>query len=198
MTHVPSLSASSSSSSSSSLSFNNTAPIESTPPSPQECYQLQPTHPTYLNSPPSSFSPPTPSHLPYNLFHIQHDPVADRRSLISLLSGLFHLGCKLTFITMCIYITVHFGMALQHDVKLKIEEYESDQLEHYFHIQEQYEINRCDPSTRLPDLQEQCRLWQRELFRIVWVGKTKVLAEVLAEILNSFIGTISLKSMVSE
>lgn len=46
-----------------------------------------------------------------------------------------------------------------------------DILEDHYHCRMEYAKNRCDPSTRLPAMDEQCRRWQQCLYRPMWVGK---------------------------
>ncbi|KAI9020816.1 Di-sulfide bridge nucleocytoplasmic transport domain-containing protein [Phycomyces nitens] len=127
--------------------------------------------------------------------HIQNDPTAERQSYVFLLIGLLRFGCHLALFAMGAYITIHFLLALKRDIGMKMKTYEIDQLEEYLYLQQEYDNNRCDPLTRLPGIAEQCRDWQRQLNRTIWVGKTKVLAETLAEILNGFFDTLSLKAM---
>ena len=61
-----------------------------------------------------------------------------------------------------------------------------------------YVDNRCEPSTRLPVLEKKCSEWEDCMAREVVVdGKTRVVAETLAEIVNGFVDFLSWKTMVS-
>ncbi|KAM0753304.1 hypothetical protein T439DRAFT_195282 [Meredithblackwellia eburnea MCA 4105] len=59
-----------------------------------------------------------------------------------------------------------------------------------------YVDNRCQPETRLPAMERQCSGWEECMGReAVVVGKTRVVAEILAEVVNGFVDVISFKTM---
>ncbi|SCV74283.1 BQ2448_6715 [Microbotryum intermedium] len=59
-----------------------------------------------------------------------------------------------------------------------------------------YVDNRCEPATRLPALERKCAGWEECMGReIVVVGKTRVVAETLADVVNGFVDVISFKTM---
>lgn len=61
-----------------------------------------------------------------------------------------------------------------------------------------YVDNRCEPETRLPAMARKCAGWEECMGReVVVVGKTRVVAETLAEVVNGFVDVISFKTMVS-
>ncbi|KAL0080097.1 Di-sulfide bridge nucleocytoplasmic transport domain-containing protein [Phycomyces blakesleeanus] len=165
-------------------------------PSLTSSYSYSNSNPEYINSPSASqqlveYDQP---HKP-TFVHIQNDPTAERHSYVFLLIGLLRFGCHLALFAMGAYVAINFTLALRRDVGIKMKTYEIDQLEDYLYIQQEYDNNRCDPLTRLPGVAEKCRDWQRQLNRTIKPGETKVLAETLAEILNSFFNTLSLKAM---
>ncbi|GAA5937255.1 hypothetical protein JCM1841_007022 [Sporobolomyces salmonicolor] len=60
-----------------------------------------------------------------------------------------------------------------------------------------YVDNRCEPATRLPVLEGKCAGWEECMNReVVVVGKTRVVAETLAEVVNGFVDVISFKTML--
>lgn len=60
-----------------------------------------------------------------------------------------------------------------------------------------YVDNRCEPATRIPAMERKCSGWEECMGReVVVVGKTRVVAETLAEVVNGFVDVISFKTMV--
>ncbi|GAA5977616.1 hypothetical protein JCM11641_006877 [Rhodosporidiobolus odoratus] len=60
-----------------------------------------------------------------------------------------------------------------------------------------YVDNRCTPETRIPAMESRCSGWEECMNREVVVGgKTRVVAETLAEVVNGFVDVISLKTML--
>ncbi|GAA6064626.1 hypothetical protein JCM10212_006071 [Sporobolomyces blumeae] len=60
-----------------------------------------------------------------------------------------------------------------------------------------YVDNRCEPATRIPAIERSCREWEECMNQEVVVGgKTRVVAETLAEIVNGFVDVISFKTML--
>ncbi|KAI8338735.1 Di-sulfide bridge nucleocytoplasmic transport domain-containing protein [Chlamydoabsidia padenii] len=124
-----------------------------------------------------------------------HDPVAHRTSLVNYISGMVQIGCQLVFFFFCLYIAYQFILALNEDVALKIQVYESEYMDKHFICEQEYHRNQCYNNNR-PAMVEPCREWLQCLYTPAWIGKTKVLAETFAEIANGFVDTISLKTMV--
>lgn len=61
-----------------------------------------------------------------------------------------------------------------------------------------YVDNRCEPATRIPAMERKCSGWEECMGReVVVIGKTRVVAETLAEVVNGFVDVISFKTMVS-
>lgn len=57
--------------------------------------------------------------------------------------------------------------------------------------------NGCAAVTRFPALEKSCNEWEECMHReVVVVGKTRVVAETLAEVVNGFVEVISFKTMV--
>lgn len=102
---------------------------------------------------------------------------------------MLHVGCQIALFTLAVFVVVQFAVALRRDVSQRMAIYESgrlckkrnkasndlytclDILEDHYHCRMEYAKNRCDPSTRLPAMDEQCRRWQQCLYRPMWVGK---------------------------
>ncbi|KAI8391806.1 Di-sulfide bridge nucleocytoplasmic transport domain-containing protein [Radiomyces spectabilis] len=149
---------------------------------------------TQSGSPPN-VSPQSPYPSP-PFIHVKHDPVAHHRGLIYYLSGLFRMGINLVLFLFALYLAIQFASALKRDVIRKLEIYESDMLDETIHCNKLYAANMCDPSTRRPHMEDQCKTWEQCIHRPMWIGRTKVLAETFAEILNSFVDEISIKTII--
>ncbi|KAI8991785.1 Brl1/Brr6 domain-containing protein, partial [Mycotypha africana] len=112
------------------------------------------------------------------------------------LFGIFKLVCASVFFIGVLYIITQFFNYVQHDMKALIASYESDLLGDQMYCQHQYELNRCSPQTRLPAIVDLCREWERCMLKPLAVSRTKILAEVAAEMWNGFTKTLTVKSMV--
>lgn len=61
-----------------------------------------------------------------------------------------------------------------------------------------YVDNRCEPETRIPAMEGKCARWEECMGQeVVVAGKSRVVAETLAEVVNGFVEVISFKTMVS-
>ncbi|KAG2221899.1 hypothetical protein INT45_012543 [Circinella minor] len=143
--------------------------------------------------PSSSINQP---HLHQHIYPPTHIPeYTYREHILYVASSLIRIGCDLAWFTMAVYVGIQFALALRHDVNLKLETFESDRLDEFLNCQMEYANNRCDPSTRVPAMDELCRQWQQCLYRPMWIGTTRAVAETLADIINGFIDKISLRTM---
>jgi len=60
-----------------------------------------------------------------------------------------------------------------------------------------YVDNRCQPESRLPAMERQCALWEECMAQEPVVeGRTRIVAETVAEVVNGFVEVISLRTMV--
>ncbi|ORX46744.1 hypothetical protein DM01DRAFT_1410469 [Hesseltinella vesiculosa] len=138
----------------------------------------------------------TPSYsYPMEASFYRHDPEADKRSVILFYSGLLRIGCEIAFYCMLFYLAIQFLITLKHDMSTKMAVYESNHLEKQLKCSQDYHINQCESHPR-PAMEEACRQWQMCFFEPAWIGKSKVIAETFADIVNGFVDTISYKSMV--
>ncbi|KAL1931946.1 hypothetical protein VTP01DRAFT_9002 [Rhizomucor pusillus] len=138
---------------------------------------------------------PQQQHLHQHLYPPPFLP-DQKRSLILFLSDMFILTRNIVVFALVLYLCVQFAITFHRDVTLKMEIYESDRLEEHYRCRLEYMRNRCDPSTMLPAMEAQCQQWQQCLYHPIWIGKTKLLAETIAEICNAFVDTISTKTMI--
>ncbi|KAI9314857.1 Di-sulfide bridge nucleocytoplasmic transport domain-containing protein [Dichotomocladium elegans] len=129
----------------------------------------------------------------YPIPTLHHNEARD--TWIMMASGLLNIGCRIAFFTFAVYVVVQFAIGIRRDVVHRTAIYESNLLEEHFQCRMKYAKNRCDPSTRLPAMDELCRQWQQCLYRPMWVGRSKVLAETLGDIISGFFDTLSFKAM---
>ena len=87
--------------------------------------------------------------------------------------------------------------ALYNDYLMKYHHFQQEILMENKVCAKHYTENRCDPATRVPALLNQCLDWEQCMHRDpAQVASTKITASVIAEILESFVEGLSVKSMV--
>ncbi|KAJ1963120.1 hypothetical protein GGI12_002237, partial [Dipsacomyces acuminosporus] len=119
------------------------------------------------------------------------------RDIPYVLSGYLQLGLNIFMVGTVLVIMVHVLLTIQRDVNSKVQEYSAEILQEIAACSKQYSDNRCDPDMRVPAMEQACRAWENCMRRDpTKVGRAKVSAETLAEIVNGFIEPISLKTMV--
>ncbi|KAI9257977.1 Di-sulfide bridge nucleocytoplasmic transport domain-containing protein [Phascolomyces articulosus] len=106
----------------------------------------------------------------------------------------FIFNSVLTFLILYIIFTVLW--TLRHDFRIKTEEFTAGILDEIALCNRNYGINNCHPSTRVPALEEKCNYWESCKNRDpLLITRSKVSAEMAAEILNSFVEPISYKTL---
>ncbi|KAJ8520361.1 hypothetical protein ONZ45_g2814 [Pleurotus djamor] len=123
-------------------------------------------------------SPPTPhSDLPY------------------LLSGYLQFFFNLSLISLFLYLVVQFIWTVQRDVQERISEYSFDIVQEIAMCTTQYKTN-CGTNT-VPAMSHQCGVWETCMNRDPSiVGRAKVGAELIAEVVNGFVEPISWKTLI--
>jgi hypothetical protein len=150
------------------------------------------------------------------------DPLSQSRSTIHFISGLVKITGTIVVLTAALYLLSGFIKNMQDDMGSKIAKYEAGNLQfisssfckkkqlsffflfcfiellgNQFYCQQQYNLNRCSPDTRLPAIVNLCREWEQCMFQPLSISKSKVLAETFADIANGFTDTLSTKTMVT-
>ncbi|KLO06320.1 hypothetical protein SCHPADRAFT_923200 [Schizopora paradoxa] len=111
--------------------------------------------------------------------------------LLGYLQFLFNLSLILVFL----YLLVQFIFTVQRDVEQRISEYSMDILQEISTCAFQYKQNLCDTSP-IPAMLHQCATWETCMNRDPKiVGRAKVGAEMLAEVINGFVEPISWKTL---
>ena len=96
------------------------------------------------------------------------------------------------------YLVYAFWSTIRSDVDMRSREVASETLAEMAVCAREYKGNRCDGSNRVPALESACNNWERCMQQDPSkVGRARVSAHTFAEILNSFVEPISVKTMVS-
>ncbi|KAJ7226104.1 Di-sulfide bridge nucleocytoplasmic transport domain-containing protein [Mycena pura] len=119
---------------------------------------------------------PPPSHVPY--------------VLLGYLQFFFNLSLVLLFL----YLVVQFIWTVQRDVQERISEYSMDIIQDIAQCARHFQNNRCDEP--LPAMAAQCAQWAQCMGRDpAIVGRARVGAELIAEVVNGFVEPISWKTL---
>ncbi|KAK9367079.1 Di-sulfide bridge nucleocytoplasmic transport domain-containing protein [Lipomyces kononenkoae] len=96
-----------------------------------------------------------------------------------------------------LYLIMSFVLMIRHDISRKIEEYTNEAAVKIGQCTKDYLVNGCMPESRVPAIEEVCNMWQACMNRDASdVGRARVSAQTVAEIVNSFIEPISYKTMM--
>ncbi|KAJ2391691.1 hypothetical protein H4S02_001198 [Coemansia sp. RSA 2611] len=119
------------------------------------------------------------------------------RDIPYVISGYLQLGLNVLMVGAVLMLLAQVLMTIQRDVTAKVHEYSAEILHEIATCGKQYRDNRCDPLMRVPAMEQACQAWENCMHRDpTKVGRAKVSAETLAEIVNGFIEPISLKTML--
>ncbi|KAI8137068.1 Brl1/Brr6 domain-containing protein [Fennellomyces sp. T-0311] len=123
-------------------------------------------------------------------FPIRHEAVS--MTLISWLQVMFNSFLALVIL----YVLFMVLWTLRHDFQIKAEEHTAAILDEIALCNRNYGINHCDPRTRVPAMERQCNMWESCKNRDpLLITRSKLSAEMAAEILNSFVEPISYKTL---
>ncbi|TEB34937.1 hypothetical protein FA13DRAFT_1753353 [Coprinellus micaceus] len=122
---------------------------------------------------------PSPSHTPY--------------VLLGYLQFFFNLSLILLFL----YLVVQFILTVQRDVEKRISEYSQDIVQDIAVCSSQYKANFCHTPQMAPAMVQQCSNWESCMNRDPTnLGRAKVSAELIAEVINGFVEPISWKTLI--
>ncbi|RDB29324.1 Nucleus export protein BRL1 [Hypsizygus marmoreus] len=111
--------------------------------------------------------------------------------LLGYLQFLFNLSLILLFL----YVVVQFILTVQRDVEQRISEYSMDIVQDIAICALQYKNNLC-ATNAIPAMAQQCANWETCMNRDpAIVGRAKVGAELIAEVVNGFVEPISWKAL---
>ncbi|TPX71510.1 hypothetical protein SpCBS45565_g01081 [Spizellomyces sp. 'palustris'] len=113
-----------------------------------------------------------------------------------MISGYIQMFFSMFIIAIMLYMIVQFILTVRHDLEMKAEEYSVEIIHQVAECSKNYIENRCDPKTRVQYMQKACQEWEICMQRDPKeVGRLKVGAETLAEILNKLVEPLSYKTM---
>lgn len=119
-----------------------------------------------------------------------------RSDLPYVLLGYLQFGFNLSLILLFLYLVVQFIVTVQGDVEHRISEYSMDIVQEIAICALQYKTNLC-ASNPIPAMIQQCGNWETCMNRDpAIIGRAKVGAELIAEVVNGFIEPISWKALV--
>lgn len=96
-----------------------------------------------------------------------------------------------------LYLVIQFILTVQRDVEQRISEYSMDIVQEITLCASQYKNNLCGTKP-IPALVHQCATWETCMNRDpTIVGRARVGAEMIAEVVNGFVEPISWKTLVS-
>eukprot|EP00455_Lapot_gusevi_P056613 TRINITY_DN9447_c0_g1_i1.p1 TRINITY_DN9447_c0_g1~~TRINITY_DN9447_c0_g1_i1.p1 ORF type:complete len:225 (-),score=48.19 TRINITY_DN9447_c0_g1_i1:19-693(-) len=114
-----------------------------------------------------------------------------------ILSGYLQLAFNVMVISFVGYIMYSFLLSVHRDIDMKATEYSVEAMNEISLCRKNYLENRCQPETRVPAMALTCTVWESCMNRDPSVvARTKVSAQTLAEIVNSFCNHLSYQSIV--
>ncbi|KAH9487169.1 Nucleus export protein BRL1 [Psilocybe cubensis] len=114
------------------------------------------------------------------------------------LLGYLQFFFNLSLILIFLYLFVQFIITVQRDVGLRISEYSQDIIQEIGICALQFKNNNCDTiSKTVPAMTQQCANWEACMNRDPTViGRAKVGAELIAEVINGFVEPITWKTLI--
>ncbi|KAF8446432.1 Di-sulfide bridge nucleocytoplasmic transport domain-containing protein [Boletus edulis BED1] len=112
--------------------------------------------------------------------------------LLGYLQFFFNLALVLVFL----YLLIQFILTVQRDVEHRISEYSMDIVQEIGVCAAQYKNNYCE-TNQIPAMTHQCAAWETCMNRDpTTVGRARIGAELIAEVVNGFVEPISWKTLV--
>ncbi|KAJ3073141.1 hypothetical protein HDU98_002177 [Podochytrium sp. JEL0797] len=112
--------------------------------------------------------------------------------------GYLRLAFTLFTMVLSVYLIIQFIRTVQHDLEMKAVEFSSEIIQQVHDCSKMYLANKCSPPEhRVPAMQQLCSDWELCMNRDPYeVGRLKVGAEAIAEVLNRLFEPLSMKTMV--
>ncbi|KAI0296658.1 Di-sulfide bridge nucleocytoplasmic transport domain-containing protein [Russula brevipes] len=100
-----------------------------------------------------------------------------------------------TLVLLFLYLLVQFVLTVQRDVEQRVSEYSMDIVQEISNCAAQFKANLCGTNP-VPAMLRQCGAWETCMNRDpTVVGRAKVGAELIAEVINGFVEPISWKTL---
>ncbi|KAI8389302.1 Di-sulfide bridge nucleocytoplasmic transport domain-containing protein [Blakeslea trispora] len=94
-----------------------------------------------------------------------------------------------------LYVAIKIALAVRQDFYIKTQDHISALQKERIACTNNYFINHCEQSNRIPAIEDMCNSWEACMNRDVEVAQARVSAEAIAEIINSFVEPISYKTL---
>ncbi|KAF9014919.1 Di-sulfide bridge nucleocytoplasmic transport domain-containing protein [Cyathus striatus] len=112
------------------------------------------------------------------------------------LLGYLQFFFNLSLILLFLYLVMQFILTVQRDVEHRIAEYSQDIVQEIAMCALQYKNNQC-ATNAIPAMTQQCANWEACMNRDPSViGRARVGAELIAEVVNGFVEPISWKTLI--
>lgn len=112
-----------------------------------------------------------------------------------LLAGYLQFFFNLSLILVFLYLLVQFILTVQRDVEHRISEHSMEIVQEITQCASLYNLNQCSINP-VPAMHRQCSIWETCMNRDpTKVGRAKVGAELIAEVVNGFVEPISWKTL---
>lgn len=114
----------------------------------------------------------------------------------SFLIGLIHLLLNIFLFIIIIYSISHIIYFAKIDISYKIKLAREEAFALIEESTRLYNLNRCDPSTRVPGMERQCREWKCQMENgLSGLKYTRMVVEMLGEALDGFIGKVKMRNI---
>ncbi|KAI0706195.1 Di-sulfide bridge nucleocytoplasmic transport domain-containing protein [Cytidiella melzeri] len=134
----------------------------------------------------------TSNHYTLNL----PSPTAPQSDTPYVLLGYLQFFFNLSLVLLFLYLLVQFILTVQRDVEHRISEYSMDIVQEIAQCAMHYRANLCVENP-IPAMAHQCGLWETCMNRDpTKVGRARVGAELIAEVVNGFVEPISWKTLI--
>jgi hypothetical protein len=113
----------------------------------------------------------------------------------AIIIGMLHVVLNLVVTTAICYSTAYLAYSMQRDINHRIRDRKIQIEQEVAEARASYAVNRCDPKTRAPALETVCNEWECIIRNGHGsVGYTRIIADVLADVVDSFIRRFSIRS----
>lgn len=127
----------------------------------------------------------------------QSDTLWQRKSTPHLLLSYLQLIFNAALGLVALVLLISFLLMLRTDMRERRNEASIELHQSILHCSQAYMQNRCPPETRVPAMDKACREWEYCMNRNPnVVGAARLGAEILAEVFNGFVETVSWRTMV--
>ena len=144
-----------------------------------------------------SLSPSMPQKSTTTSSSIKYDSLMTKLSeLPFILAGWIQLMINLIFVGIVFLLMYKIFVVLQEDVEIKVNELTAEVISEIKQCERKFKENKCELETRLPAMEKKCSEWQVCMDKNPdEVGKARLSARVLGEIVNEFFEPISMKAI---